>query len=261
MKVLIKAAIILLLVLAGGGFYAWKQFEPTAIELRAKDQEKYDLMMVEAKSVIGFGEAKKLYEELKAMAPEDVIDARYRKWKGKQETDKEFSKAYLEEEQKTRKKVNSERKLIHSKKISTLVSNPEKTKLRANNWKSAKPQQKVMALREKCAKYLKIEEMDRRRRKNVLELSRISSILDRPNKVSCDKKTADICLAVSLAEYCMDLVPNTDKDKVVLQAIGRLKGKMNYFYYLKMLEEIGVPIKDLEFEQQLKGVSNFFTEF
>jgi len=41
----------------------------------------------------------------------------------------------------------------------------------------------------------------------------------------------------------------------------RLKGKMNYFYYLKMLEEMGVPVKDLEFEQQLKGVSNFFTEF
>ncbi|SVD16838.1 uncharacterized protein METZ01_LOCUS369692, partial [marine metagenome] len=55
MKILIKAAIILLLVLAGGGFYAWKQFEPTAIELRAKDQEKYDLMMAEAKSLIGFG--------------------------------------------------------------------------------------------------------------------------------------------------------------------------------------------------------------
>ena len=79
--------------------------------------------------------------------------------------------------------------------------------------------------------------------------------------MSCGKKTADICLAVSLSEYCMDLVPATDKNKVVIQAIQRLKGKMNYFYYLKMLEEMGVPIKDLEFGQQLKGVSNFFTEF
>jgi hypothetical protein len=103
--------------------------------------------------------------------------------------------------------------------------------------------------------------MDRRRRKNVLEISRVSSILDRPNKVSCGKKTADICLAVSLAEYCMSLVPVTDEDKTVIQAMQRLKGKMNYFYYLKMLEEMGVPVKDLEFEQQLKGVSNFFTEF
>ena len=118
-----------------------------------------------------------------------------------------------------------------------------------------------MALREKCAKYLKMEEMDRRRRKNVLEISRVSSILDRPNKVSCGKKTADICLAVSLAEYCMNLVPATDEDKTVIQAMQRLKGKMNYFYYLKMLEEMGVPVKDLEFGQQLKGVSNFFTEF
>ena len=83
MKIFIKVAIILLLVLAGGGFYAWKKFEPTAIELRAKDQEKYDLMITEAKSLIGFGEAQKLYDELKEMTPVDVIDIRYKKWKAK----------------------------------------------------------------------------------------------------------------------------------------------------------------------------------
>ena len=261
MKILIKAAIILFLVLAGGGFYAWKQFEPTAIELRAKDQEKYDLMMTEAKSLIGFGEAQKLYDELQEMTPRDSINVRYKNWKMRQETDEEFSKTYLDDEQKARGEVNSKRKSTHKIKINTLIFNPGETRLRANNWKNSKPQQKVMALREKCAKYLKIEEMDRRSRKNVLELSRVSSILDRPNKVSCGKKTADICLAVSLAEYCMDLVPNTDEDKTVLLAIKRLKGAMNYFYFLKMLEEMGVPIEDLEFEQQLKGVSNFFTEF
>jgi len=261
MKILIKAAIILFLVLAGGGFYAWKQFEPTAIELMAKDQEKYDLMVSEAKSVIGFGEAQKLYGELQAMTRRETIDLRYKKWKEKQETDEEFSKAYLDEDQKAREQVNSERKSTHKTKINTLIFNTGKTKLRANNWKNSSPQQKVMALREKCAKYLKMEETDRRRRKNVLEISRVSSILDRPNKVSCGKKTADICLAVSLAEYCMDLVPATDDDKTVIQAIQRLKGKMNYFYFLKMLKEMGVSTKDLEFEQQLKGVSNFFTEF
>ena len=260
MKVLIKVAIILLLVLAGGGFYGWKQFEPTVIELRAKDQEKYELMIAEAKS-FGFGEAQKLYDELQAMTPREVIDLRYRKWKERQETDEEFSKTYLDEEQKARGQVNNKRKSTHNTKINTLIFNPGETKLRANNWKNSKPQQKVMALREKCVKYLKMEEMDRRRRKNLLELSRVSSILDRPNKMSCGKKTADICLAVSLAEYCMDLVPNTDNDKMALEAIQRLKGKMNYFYFRKMLEEIGIPIKDLEFQQQLKGVSNYFTEF
>lgn len=261
MKTIIKVAIIFLLVLVAGGFYAWKQIEPVAIELKVKDQEKFNLMMAEAMSLIGFGEAQKLYDELQAMTPKDVLDVRYRKWKEMKEADEEFSKTHLEGELKLRRKVDSERKSTHNKKINTLISNPEKTKIRANFWQNSKPQQKVMALREKCAKYLKMEEMDRRRRKNVLEISRVSSILDRPNKVSCGKKTADICLAISLAEYCMDLVPATDKDKTVIQAIQRLKGKMNYFYYLKMLEEMGIPTKDLEFEQQLKGVSNFFTEF
>ena len=261
MKTIIKVAIIFLLVLAGGGFYVWKQLEPMAIELKAKDQEKFDLMIVEATSLVGFGEAQKLYDELKAMTPKDVLDVRYRKWKEINESDEEFSKTHLEGEQKSRRKVDSERKSTHNKKINTLIFNPEKTKMRANFWKNSKPQQKVMALREKCVKYLKIEEIDRRRRKNVLELSRLSSILDRPNKVSCDKKIVDICLSVSLSEYCMNIVPDTDEDKIVFQAVKRLKGEMNYFYYLKVLEEMGIPIKDIEFDQQLKGISSFFTEF
>jgi hypothetical protein len=261
MKTIIKVAIIFLLVLAGGGFYAWKQLEPVAIELKAKDQGKFDLMMVEAISLVGLGEAQKLYDELQAMTPKDVLDVRYRKWKEINESDEEFSKTHLEGEQKSRRQVDSERKSTHNKKINTLSSNPEKTKLRANFWKNSKPQQKVMALREKCVKYLKIEETDGRRRKNVLELSRLSSILDRPNKVSCDKKVADICLSVSLSEYCMNIVPDTDEDKIVFQAVKRLKGEIGYFYYLKVLEEMGIPIKDLDFDLQLKGVSSFFTEF
>ena len=66
--------------------------------------------MSEATSLIGFGEAKKLYDELKAMTPRDVVNERYKKWKEKQEVDEEFSKAYIEEEQKTRGQINKERK-------------------------------------------------------------------------------------------------------------------------------------------------------
>jgi hypothetical protein len=261
MKIFIKVAITSLLVLAAAGFYSWKQFEPKAIELRGKDQEKYLLMMAEAKSLIGFGEAQKLYDELQAMTPKDVLDVGYRKWKERKKTDEEFSKAYLDAEQKDRSEVNSEREFTHNTKINTLVSNLGETKLRLNYWKNSKPQEKVIVLREKCAKFLKIEEMDRRRRKNILEPSRISSILDLPNKVSCSKEMADTCFAISLAEYCMNIIPDTHEEKVVFQAMQRLKVEMNYFYYLKMLEEIGGPIKDLEFGEKLKGISNSFTEF
>jgi len=38
-----------------------------------------------------------------------------------------------------------------------------------------------------------------------------------------------------------------------------LKRELNYYYYLRMLEEIGVPKEDLEFNQQLKGLSMYFT--
>lgn len=248
-------------MLAGVGFYAWKQIEPLAIELREKDQEKYNLMIKEGISLVGFGEAQKLYKELQAMTPKDVLGERYRKWKKMQETDEEFSKVYLEAEKKSREQVDSERKSTHNTKINILISNPEKKKIRANYWKNSTARQKVMALRENCVKYLKMEEIDRRRRINVLELSRVSSILDRPNRVSCDKKIADTCLIQSLIEYCTNIVPDTDKDKIVLQAVKQLKVEMDYFYYLKVLEEMGIPIKELKFDQKLKGFSNSFTEF
>ena len=118
-----------------------------------------------------------------------------------------------------------------------------------------------MVLRQKCVKYLKIEEADSRRRTNALELSRVSSILDRPKKLSCGKKTADICLAVSVSDYCMNLVPNTDDNEAILQTMQRLKEKMNHYYYIKMLDEIGIPREDVEFNQQLKGLSTNYTDF
>ena len=260
MKILIKVAILLVVVLGGGAIYGWLQWEPIAAELSAKDQEKFDLMMAEARS-FSFGTAQKLYNELDTMTPEDVVNLHHSKWQEKLETDEEFRNAYLKGQHEAKIKESIERKSRYDSKLRALIFKPEEKKLIGSNWIKSEPWQKVMILRQKCAKYLKMEETDRRRRKNVLELSRVSSILDLPNKVSCGKKTAEICLAVSLAEYCMDIVPNTDEDKIVHQAIKRLKGKMNYFYFVEMLEEMGVTEKDLEFDQQLKGVSNFFTEF
>ena len=86
MKTLIKVVVLLIIVLCGGAFYGWQQFKPIAAELSAKDQEKFDLMVMEAKS-FGFGTAQKLYDELDAMTPEDVVNLRHSKWQEKLDTD------------------------------------------------------------------------------------------------------------------------------------------------------------------------------
>ena len=67
-------------------------------------------------------------------------------------------------------------------------------------------------------------------------------------------------MAVSVSEYCMDLIPNTDDNETIFQAMQGLKGKMNHYYYVKILDEIGVPREDLEFDQQLRGLSKNFTD-
>ena len=89
MKILIKVAILLVVVLGGGAIYGWLQWEPIAAELSAKDQEKFDLMIGEAKS-FGFGTAQKIYDELDSMTPEDVVNSRHSKWQKKLETDEEY---------------------------------------------------------------------------------------------------------------------------------------------------------------------------
>ena len=259
MKILIKLAILLVVVLGGGAFYGSLQWKPIATELSAKDQEKFDLMMAEAKS-FGFGAAQKLYGELDAMTPEDVVNLRHSKWQEKLEKNEEFRNTYLEEQHKARQQESIERKSKHDLKLCALIFKSEEGKLLSTIWKESEPWQKVMVLRQKCVKYLKMEEADSRRRTNALELSRVSSILDRPEKLSCDKKTADICLAVAVSDYCMDLVPNTDDNEAILKATQSLKGKMNHYYYVKMLEEIGIPGEDLEFDQQLRGLSKYFTD-
>ncbi|SVE19751.1 uncharacterized protein METZ01_LOCUS472605, partial [marine metagenome] len=232
MKILIKIAILLVIVIGGGAFYGWLQWKPIAAELSAKDQEKFDLMMAEAKS-FGFGTAQKLYNELDTMTLEDVVNLRHSKWQEKLEKNEEFRNAYLEEQHKARQQESIERKSKHDLKLSTLIFKSEEGKLLSTIWKESEPWQKVMVLRQKCVKYLKMEEADSRRRTNALELSRISSILDRPEKLSCGKKMADICLAISVSDYCMELVPNADDNEAILQAMQRLKGKMNHYYYIK----------------------------
>ena len=251
MKVVIKIVILLVLVLCGGAYYGLQQFQPTLDKLKEKDQEKYDLMMAEAKSVIGFGTAQKLYEELNAMTPREVVDLRYRKQQKKLEEDKTFRDASFEEQQKNREQADIERKSRHELALQTLIAKPIKNKNHdAEEWQESEPWQKKMILRNKCIKYLKLEQIDGQRRKNVLELSRVDSVLDRPKNTSW-----------LIPEYCKHLFPDTNKNKTALKAMQLLKEKMNYFYYVKMLEEIGVSRDDLEFNQQLKGVSNFFIDF
>ena len=251
MKVAIKIVILLVLVLCGGAYYGLQQFQPTLDKLREKDQEKYDLMMAEAKSVIGFGTAQKIYEELNAMTPREAVDLHYRKQQKRLEEDKEFRDASIEEQQKIREQADIERKSRHELALQTLITKPIKNKNdHAAEWQKSEPWQKSMILRKKCIKYLKLEQIDDQRRKNVLELPRVDSILERPKNTSW-----------LISEYCKSLFPDTNKNKIALKAMQLLKEKMNYFYYLKMLEEIGVSRDDLDFNQQLKGASNFFIDF
>ncbi len=118
----------MVLVVFGGAYYGLQKFQPTLEKLREKDQEKYNLMMLEAKSVIGFGTAQKLYEELNVMTPREVVDLHYRNKQKRLEEDKEFRDASFEKQRKIREQADIERKSRHELALQTLTANPIKNK-------------------------------------------------------------------------------------------------------------------------------------
>ncbi|KMP11399.1 hypothetical protein UR09_02105 [Candidatus Nitromaritima sp. SCGC AAA799-A02] len=248
-SILKKLAMLLFVALGYGAYYGWQQTRPVLDELREKDPEKFDLMVQKAKAV-HIKEAKKLFDELDAMTQRDVVYLRYKKWQEKRKADKDFKLSDLEEKLEQREKAGEERKNKHELELRALaVRVDKKGKIQHVEWKKAEPWQKSIVLREKCIKYLKMEEMDSRRRKNARELSRISSILERPKKTSW-----------SIPEYCMNAIPTTHSEEIVRRAVQRLRGEMNYYYYVRLLNEIGVPEETLKFHKKLEGMSGYFTD-
>ena len=249
-SLLTKLALLLIVVLGAGAYYGWQQYKPIGEVLKEKDPVKYDLMVEEAKS-FHIKEARKLFDELEAMSREDVIYLRYNQWKERRKADKEFRLSNWEEQLDERTGTDKARRLKHDKDLLALIDlgADKQGDLRREDWRNAETWRKSMILREKCIKYLNMEDIDSRRRKNALELSRISSLLDRPKKASW-----------SIPEYCADIVPVTHDEEIVMAAVRRLKGEMNYYYYIKLLDEIGIPTEDREFPQQLEGLAGYFTD-
>ena len=58
---------------------------------------------------------------------------------------------------------------------------------------------------------------------------------------------------------CNDLVPEVRSEQQVQDAIQRLKETLTFDYYIQLLEEVGIPRKEMfSFDDELKGkIENF----
>ena len=233
---MVKALIlILVLALTGGGVLAWKKVTPVMATLKEKDPENYEAMLVHAKA-LDFKKAMKSYRELDQMTYEKVLTVRYLARKKKVQEDDDFRLAQREEEFEARDETRELKQEARQHEMRDLILLSEKKpgKVLANNWSQSGSWEKGLLLREKCIKYLKMEKSAHRGIQKIHKLPRIAPLLDKPRELS-----------LTVPEICEEFVPISHDEMQVIAALDTLKNKMGYFFFVQLLDEIGVPRQDV----------------
>jgi hypothetical protein len=227
-------AVLLVLALAGGVFF-WKGVAPVMAELKEKDPEKFEALLAQVKS-LSFTKAIESYTELDQMTYEQVLTVRYLAMKKKVQEDDDLRLKQREEEVEAREETRELKKEERQYQMQDLMLLAEKKpgKVLLTDWKQSGPWEKGLLLREKCIKYLKMEKSAHRGIKKIHKLPRIAPLLDKPRELS-----------LTVPEICEEFVPISHDEIQVTLALDTLKNKMDYFFFVQLLDEIGVPRQDV----------------
>ncbi len=240
--------------LAFGGWQAnlrWEEFKPVLAELEERHPEKYAQMVAEAKS-FHIKETKRLYHEIESMTREEVINLRYEKWQEKRQADKEFNEKYYDDELLNRIEVKKALLKDYQSRMDEIrkLNERQPVKVRFEQWKKTEPWKQKLILHEKCVKYVKMEIKDREVFRRGLEISKVSTLMAR-----LSNKPFPVEL------LCNDLVPVAKSPQKIQEAIQRLKATLTFNYYIRLLEEVGIPKKEIFlFNDELKGRARNFTD-
>ena len=240
--------------LAFGGWQAnlrWEEFKPVLAELEERHPEKYAQMVAEAKS-FHIKETKRLYHAIESMTREEVINLRYEKWQEKRQADKEFNEKYYDDELLNRIEVKKALLKDYQSSMDEIrkLNERQPVKIRFEQWKKTEPWKQKLILHEKCVKYVKMEIKDREVFRRGLEISKVSTLMAR-----LSNKPFPVEL------LCNDLVPVAKSPQKIQEAIQRLKATLTFNYYIRLLEEVGIPKKEIFlFNDELKGRASNFTD-
>ncbi|PIR00477.1 MAG: hypothetical protein COV66_06090 [Nitrospinae bacterium CG11_big_fil_rev_8_21_14_0_20_45_15] len=252
---IIKFMVFGLVLSLAGGYFAWLHYEPVLTkkweEIKEKDPDKH-AVMAEELGAFHFEKAKALYEEIDAMSYEEVLDLRYRKLNKKRQADKKFRIEEWEKELVLRAKTKEARAEIHQNKADVLENLRTEREFKTAQvfWERASPMEKGVLLRFNCAKYLEKERSNSQLRSHSPDLPSVSVQLAPPRGPN-----------LLPSDYCAQLIPDTLAKEDVLRIIDILKKEMNYFYFIEMMEEIGIAKSDVySFDLQLDRMSSDFSD-
>ena len=119
------------------------------------------------------------------------------------------------------------------------------------HWEQATPWQKSLILRDRCVRYLSKELEDYRQRRHIKGSLHGSALL------------AHSRIAItSPGQLCREMVSLSHDAPSVHHALGKLKKGMNYYYFVRLLEDIGIPDSELfSMTGKLEGMTRDFNEF
>lgn len=245
-KILLIFVFLVLLVLGG---VTWYNVAPVWDELKEKDPGKFQSMVSRARH-LNLLATNRLYKELKGMTYEEVLKLRYEIWKEKKETDKKFRLAHWDNELVLREEHKGMKKLERHKLQQELEELQQKNGAPGDrkNWEKTGAWEKGLLLRENCIKFFSFERRDSKGRSRAHHLSDSAALLETPGDTPLPVPT-----------LCERLVPISHDAQVVETALVNLRNRMNYFYFTKMLEEIGIPKKKIfAFESKLDRMTGAF---
>jgi len=218
------------------------EFKPVLAELEEKHPEKYAEMVEEAKS-FHVKEAQQLFKEIESMPRREVILLRYEKWKEKRKNDKKFAEESYDDELQNRIEVKKAFQKDYQSRMDELreLQEVQPVKVRFEQWKKTEPWKQGLILHEKCVKYIKMEINAREVFQRSLGISKVSTLMAR---LSNEPPPVEL--------PCNDLVPAAKLK--IQEAILRLKETLTFKYYIQLLEEVGIPRREVyPFKDELSG--------
>jgi hypothetical protein len=119
------------------------------------------------------------------------------------------------------------------------------------HWEQATPWQKSLILRDRCVRYLNQELEDHRRRRHVKE-SLHSAALRTPARMAQARPGV----------LCREMVSLHHDEPSVRRALLTLRDQMNYYYFSRLLADIGIPDQELfTMSRKLDGMTRDFNGF
>ena len=243
-------AVLLVMAVALFGIYQWQK--PVLLKLKEKDAYRYERMIDEALRLHWIN-AWNQYVALKQISLAELYRERYQRWKQQWQTSGEFRQSAMRQKVEAREQIKKSLKTKYDYQEQELEQYHRKrdaTLLRVH-WEQATPWQKSLILRDRCIRYLNQELEDHRQRRHVNRSLRGAALLAQSRIANA-----------SPGSLCREMVPLGHDTPSVHRSLGKLKKGMNYYYFVRLLQDIGISDSELfSVTGKLEGMTRDFNGF